>query len=172
MVLGLVWLGFAICALAFFKGRVRSASTPQTKLAATLVASLLFVGMAVFGVAKLGLLNGGRERKTSTFSGFSSSSVGYSCGSKQVYARAGQSLEVEYAIVSGRGSLLVWLKPREGLLGIPKFDTPPLWQRSLKSPGRYKENVPLPAAGFYNLRVNLLPEKGQNLVHELVWKVK
>lgn len=172
LVLGLVWLSFALCALAFFKGRARTASTPQVKLAVTLVASVLFAGVAVFGVSQFGLLNGGREKKTSTFSGFSGSSRGYSFGSKQVYARAGQSLEVDYAIVSGQGSISLWVKARPGVMGISNFNDAPLWRRSLKAVGRFKESVPLPTAGLYNFHVTVYPDKGSRLVHEVTWKVK
>lgn len=170
--LGLVWFGFALCALVFFKGRARTASTPQGKLAASVVAFLLFAGVAVFATLNFGLLNGGRERRWSTFSGFSSSSRGYSVGSKQVYGRAGQSLEVDYAIVSGQGSLSLWVKARKGVMGLDNFHDPPLWQRSLKTVGRFKESVPLPADGLYNFHITPYPDKGSQLAHEVTWKVK
>lgn len=139
------------------------------------LAGLAVVLVLLVGTWKAGLLNGGHERKTvsyhGTFYSFSTTKRGYSLGTKKVYARAGQSLIIDYNFESGSGNLLVFVK-RLHAGWVTNIGEDPLWLQSLKAPGHFTAHTAVPETGWYEVFIVPSAKREHQMTYDVRWKVE
>ena len=135
--------------------------------------ALLLVALLV--ASQLGLFSSGRERRrvSDAAFGFGTSKKGFSWGNKRFYARAGQSVMVNYALESGAGRLYLSVDHSLNLLNPQKtFGDAPLWSQAVQTPGQWSASVPIPANGWYRIYISGWPARGGSLHYDVSWKVQ
>ena len=139
----------------------------------TLAVCALFL-VALLVAYQLGLFTGGREKRrvSDAAFGFGTSRSGFSWGNKKFYARAGQSVQVSYAIESGTGRLYLSVDHALNLLNPRPFDAPPLWSQTVQAPGTWSTAVPIPENGWYRITISGWPARGGSLSYDVSWKVR
>ncbi len=135
-------------------------------------------GCALFLVAllvayQLGLFTSGREKRrvSDAAFGFGTAKSGFSWGNKKFYARAGQSVQVHYAIESGAGRLYLSVDRALNLLHPRPLETP-LWSQTVQTPGAWSATVPIPENDWYRIYIMPWPARGGSLNYDVSWKVR
>lgn len=138
------------------------------KVHRTVMLSLIAV-VALFIVYQLGFLTTGAARRHAVWnSGFSSWSRGWSMGSRQVYARAGQTIVVDYDATIARGNFYVWVRRQKWGLsdGIDG-------QVRLHTSGKGALRVPIQQNGLYRIIFDGSPGgNGYDVDYTVRWRVE
>jgi hypothetical protein len=150
----------------------RITNPPKARWAPKLLLGLVLALFLAVVLWKVGYLNGGRERKRASFYGFSSSSRGFSLGSKNLYVRAGQSVVVDYNFEAGKGNLMLLIRRDLNSVVVKGGNADAIWTHHVYAPGQSTLRVPIAQNDLYKISIVPHPERGETIVYDVRWRVE